>query len=194
MTQPRRGRPPHPLDPEASSAALLGAEIRTRRQRRGLTLEGLAALIGCSPQHVSEVERAKTSVSEPFVAACDQALDARGAISALLRAVVTERALERARGRSTIGHGSLRPRSASGSLAAQPSASSKVDPELVQHWLELKGVLTDHDQLFGPRRVLVYHAAGARDHRPPPPDGARAPAYRPDACRIALGDARRLAL
>jgi hypothetical protein len=52
MTQPRRGRPPHPLDPDASHAARLGAEIRARRQAHGLTLEGLAALIGFSPQLV----------------------------------------------------------------------------------------------------------------------------------------------
>jgi transcriptional regulator with XRE-family HTH domain len=95
MTQPRRGRPPKPLDPDASNAARLGAEIRSRRSERGLTLEGLAALIGFTPQHVSEVELAKASVSKSFVAACDRALDARGRLLELLPAVVYERALER---------------------------------------------------------------------------------------------------
>jgi transcriptional regulator with XRE-family HTH domain len=95
MTQPRRGRPPKPLDPDASNAARLGAEIRSRRLARGLTLEGLAQLIGFTPQHVSEVELAKASVSKPFVAACDRALEARGSLLELLPAVVYERALER---------------------------------------------------------------------------------------------------
>jgi transcriptional regulator with XRE-family HTH domain len=92
---PRRGRPPNALDPDASHAARLGAEIRTLRQARGLTLEALGALIGFSAQHISEVERAKASVSEPFVAACDRALDARGALVALLPPVLWERALQR---------------------------------------------------------------------------------------------------
>lgn len=93
--QPRRGRPPHPLDPDASHAARLGAEIRTRRQAQGLTLQALATLIDFSPQHVSEVELAKTPPSGPFVAACDQALDARGTLVALLPVVVREHALQR---------------------------------------------------------------------------------------------------
>jgi len=95
MKQPRRGRPPKPLDPNASSAARLGAEIRSRRLERELTLEALAGLIGFTPQHVSEVERAKASVSSPFLAACDRALEARGSLLELLPAVVYERAIER---------------------------------------------------------------------------------------------------
>jgi transcriptional regulator with XRE-family HTH domain len=95
MKQPRRGRPPKPLDPSASNAAHLGAEIRSRRLDRGLTLEGLAELIGFTPQHISEVERAKASVSSAFLAACDHALEAQGSLLELLPAVVYERALER---------------------------------------------------------------------------------------------------
>jgi len=95
MKQPRRGRPPKPLDPSASNAARLGAELRSRRLERELTLEALAGLIGFTPQHVSEVELAKTSVSRPFVEACDRELEAGGSLLELLPAVVYERALER---------------------------------------------------------------------------------------------------
>src|SRR3954451_11557639 len=95
MSPPRRGRPPKPLDPTASNAARLGAELRSRRMARGLTLEALAELIGFTPQHISEVERAKASVSSPFLTACDRELDAQGALLELLPAVVYERALER---------------------------------------------------------------------------------------------------
>jgi len=62
---------------------------------RGLTLEALAELIGFTPQHISEVERAKASVSSPFLTACDRELDAQGSLLELLPAVVYERALER---------------------------------------------------------------------------------------------------
>ncbi len=95
MTQPRRGRPPHSPNPNASHAARLGADIRARRQARGLTLKALAKLIGFSSQHLSEVELAKGPVSGPFVAACDRALEAHGALLKLLPAVVCERAMQR---------------------------------------------------------------------------------------------------
>jgi transcriptional regulator with XRE-family HTH domain len=160
MTQPRRGRPPRRLDPDASQAARLGAEIRTRRQARGLTLEALAALIGFSPQHISEVELAKVPPSGPFVAACDEALEAGGTLTALLPSVVCERALQRHGRASTRDRGLGSAIGLPGSAAAQPGKPAAVDPELVTHWLELKGVLTDHDQLFGPHQVFSIARRG----------------------------------
>jgi transcriptional regulator with XRE-family HTH domain len=80
MAEPRRGRPPNPVDPEASHAARLGAEIRTRRTTEGLTLQQLVDLVGYTPQYLSEVERAKTTPTVAFVAAVDRALNARGAL------------------------------------------------------------------------------------------------------------------
>jgi transcriptional regulator with XRE-family HTH domain len=91
----RRGRPSKPLDVDGSSAARLGSEVRTRRERRGLTQEGLAALIGFSPQHLSAAERGEASVSEHFVQACDDALGADGQLMELLPLVVYERARAR---------------------------------------------------------------------------------------------------
>jgi transcriptional regulator with XRE-family HTH domain len=95
MTQPRRGRPPTPIDPDASHAARLGFEIRKARQTRGLTLTELAGLIGFSPQQISGVELAKTLVSGAFVTACDRALEADGALLALLPAVLGEQTMQR---------------------------------------------------------------------------------------------------
>lgn len=71
MTEPRRGRPPNPVDPDASHTARLGAEIRTRRTAQGLTLTALGELVGYTAQYVSEVERAKTTPAYPFVATVD---------------------------------------------------------------------------------------------------------------------------
>ena len=90
-----RGRPPKAVDPNASSSARLGAEIRARRVARNLTLDRLSRRIGCTPQHISEVELAKTTVSRAFVEAVDRALDADGRIVDLYPAAAAEQ--ERAR-------------------------------------------------------------------------------------------------
>jgi transcriptional regulator with XRE-family HTH domain len=91
MEDKRRGRPPSPLDPDASATARLGAELRPRRLTQRLTLQALADLIGYSPQHVSEVERGNVLPSRPFVAACDRALAADGALLELLPPAIEER-------------------------------------------------------------------------------------------------------
>jgi transcriptional regulator with XRE-family HTH domain len=93
--KPRRGRPPNPLDPTASHAARLGAKLRTLREARGLTLQALGDLISYTPQYVSEVERAKTPPTRTFIAACDAALDAHGALLDLLPAALHERDRDR---------------------------------------------------------------------------------------------------
>ncbi|MGH2941326.1 MAG: helix-turn-helix domain-containing protein [Solirubrobacteraceae bacterium] len=95
MTSPRRGRPPKPLNPDASSAAQLGAALRALRSEKGWTLEQFAEQIGYSAQHVSEVERAQASVSRPFLAECERALDAHGRLLALLAPVIYEKAMQR---------------------------------------------------------------------------------------------------
>jgi transcriptional regulator with XRE-family HTH domain len=62
---------------------------------RGLTLHALARRIGFTPQHISEVELAKTSPSESFVAACDRALGADGRLLELYPAVRIELLVKR---------------------------------------------------------------------------------------------------
>jgi len=142
MTQPRRGRPPHSVNPDASHAARLGAEIRAHRQAQGLTLSALATLIGFSPQHISEVERAKAPVSTSFVAACDRALEAGGSLLDLMPAVICERAVRRhdrsAARRASAGRDGLAAAVDGGSaardapaaipLALQHEAGEDVDP------------------------------------------------------------------
>jgi transcriptional regulator with XRE-family HTH domain len=95
MAEPRRGRPPNPVDPEASHAARLGAEIRARRTTEGLTLQQLVDLAGYTPQYLSEIERAKATPTVAFVAAVDRALDARGALERLLPPVLQDRERQR---------------------------------------------------------------------------------------------------
>ena len=73
-----RGRPLKPVDPDASAGHRLGYEIRSLRLDRGLTLEQLAGLSHYTMQHISQVELARTTVSEHLVMTLDRALDADG--------------------------------------------------------------------------------------------------------------------
>jgi transcriptional regulator with XRE-family HTH domain/tetratricopeptide (TPR) repeat protein len=176
-----RGRPLTPLDPSASASALLGAKLRARRIDKGLTLKQLAALIGFSQQHISEVERAKSTPGQPFMEACDSALDANGALLELLPAVTEERR-QRCEDRSTArritvdpalryeAHSDagedVEPTNRRGLLgagaaaaiglgtAAAPAAAREVDPELPAHLAGLLRLLGRHDEMFGPRDVL----------------------------------------
>jgi transcriptional regulator with XRE-family HTH domain len=179
-----RGRPPKPLDRDSSSAAFLGAELRARREERGLTQKDLAALVGFSPQHVSEVERAKAWPTHGFIAACDDALEARGQLLKLLPAALNERetgrqeraAARRASDRSSvpcaeelgegddvepttrrglIGAGAATALGGLGAAAAVPAAGREVDPELPTHLTRLLNVLGRHDEMFGPGDVLA---------------------------------------
>jgi transcriptional regulator with XRE-family HTH domain len=91
------GRPLKPLSPTASKAAALGADLRSLRVSRGLTLQVLARRIAYSPQHVSDAEHGRTAISEGFVSAIDRALGADGRLLAQYPAVLRERASERHR-------------------------------------------------------------------------------------------------
>jgi hypothetical protein len=62
-----------------------------RRTVKELTLQALCDLAGgYAPQYISEVERAKTAATSVFIAAVDRALDAHGALEALLPAAMRE--------------------------------------------------------------------------------------------------------
>ena len=56
-----RGRPLAPLEPSASAAARLGAELRGLRVADGLMLAGLSVRVGYSGQYISQVEHARTA-------------------------------------------------------------------------------------------------------------------------------------
>lgn len=127
---PRRGRRPKPVDPRASSAARLGAEIRRLRVRRGLTLQDVAQDIRFSIAHLSAVERGEAPASEQFVLACDRALDAGGALLELLPAAVYERASQRHRNEARRRWGGELP------MARQRSALSVARPTAAQRHIE----------------------------------------------------------
>jgi len=149
---------------------------------QGLTLRGLAERTGFSSQHISSAELAKAPVSGPFVAACDHALNADGALVRLLPAVIQEQAMlrhERSIARSgmpaalrcAIPHSDagadVEPTNRRGLLgagaatalgglgaAAAPAAARDIDPALPAHWMRLLSLLGRHDSLHGPYDVL----------------------------------------
>ncbi|MEE1822635.1 helix-turn-helix transcriptional regulator [Streptomyces sp. BE20] len=66
------------LDPTQSPAAAFGAELRRRREERGLTQQHVAHLTGYSAVHVSAVETGRKPSTEAFARRLDQAFGTRG--------------------------------------------------------------------------------------------------------------------
>lgn len=171
----RPGRPPKPLNPNASRAARLGAELRRRREAEDLTLQALSHRVGYSLQHISEVEHGGTTVTEAFVRACDVELGADGALLRLLPAVVLEHAGIRsarvaARRRADtpsdeedevqpINRRGLAEAGVTAALGlgvtAAPAAAREVDPALPAHWDDLLAILGTYDAAHGPHQVLI---------------------------------------
>jgi transcriptional regulator with XRE-family HTH domain len=175
------GRPLKAVDPSASAAARLGADLRARRVERELTLSELGEKIGFSAQYISGAELARTTVSARFVAACDRVLAADGALVALLPDVVWEKELRRQERSSTrdrlapflpaaSGHGEggddmdptrrhgLVDASAAAALgpgtAVAPAAGRAIDPQLPGQLMSLLAILGAHDAAYGSREVL----------------------------------------
>lgn len=159
----RPGRPPTRLDPDSSSAARLGAAIRSGRLEHGLTLRVLADQIGFSVPHLSAVERAEKPASEQFVAACDDVLDAGGELLALLPYVVYERAAERHRNqaRRRWGRAPTTARTAPGT-AIGPGAAQDPDSEIVSWLGRLFPEYSSADYMLGPRHLLPVIAEHLR--------------------------------
>ena len=79
------GQRRHELTPGRSPLHLWGAELRAWRDRRGLSLSMLGNLIRYDPSHLSRFERGERWPSESVARACDDALQAEGAIIRLWR-------------------------------------------------------------------------------------------------------------
>jgi len=176
----KRGRPPHPLNPDASPAARLGAEIRSRRLAQGLTLQALGKMTGYSSQHISAAERALDPISGWFVRVLDRELGADGALLDLLPAVVYGRAREREEREGArrvdvpplpcdathSGGEDVDPINRRGLLGAgvgaalglstnAPASAREIDPELTEHLTRLLNLLGRHEAMCGPHDVLA---------------------------------------
>jgi transcriptional regulator with XRE-family HTH domain len=170
----RRGRPPGRLEPSASAAARLGAELRGLRAASDLTLAGLSVRIGYSAQYISQVEHGRTAPSETFVQVCDIELGADGELMRLLPAVILEQAQHRcaraaARRAADIPSDqedevdpiNRRELAAAGAAAvlglgaaAEPASAREVDPALPGHSERLLAIVGAHDAAHGPHDLL----------------------------------------
>ncbi|WP_157864996.1 helix-turn-helix domain-containing protein, partial [Streptomyces prasinopilosus] len=71
----------------AGTPATFGQLLRAHRTRRGLSLTRFAALVHFDPGHISKVETGKRSPSVGFAKACDRALHAGDAFTAIASAL-----------------------------------------------------------------------------------------------------------
>lgn len=81
------GQQPAELRPHASARHFLGADLRYRRQQRGLSLARLAALVYVSPDLLGKIEKAERTASLDVMSRCDQALETGEALARLRRFV-----------------------------------------------------------------------------------------------------------
>ncbi|MGI5245464.1 helix-turn-helix domain-containing protein [Dactylosporangium sp. CA-139066] len=78
------GQQPKELAPHESGRHFLGAELRTWRERRGLSAAQLAALVFTSSDLVLKVERAQRRATSDLIRPCDEQLNTGGALGRLL--------------------------------------------------------------------------------------------------------------
>jgi transcriptional regulator with XRE-family HTH domain len=119
----RLGRPPNPLDPATSRRADLGAEVRRLRAARGLSLDALAKLVGCSSSHLSEVENGRKLPSVGLIQNLDRVLETAGEAGLVERfwGAVAEQTVER-------HDRQARRRQATEKRVALPSGSGELQP------------------------------------------------------------------
>jgi transcriptional regulator with XRE-family HTH domain len=98
------GRPLGALDPHSSLRARLGAEIRTRRTEKALSLKSLAELARSSSSHLSEVEHGRKLPSIGLIERLDEVLEADGELIALFPSAALEQTVQRHK-QAGVGHG-----------------------------------------------------------------------------------------
>jgi transcriptional regulator with XRE-family HTH domain len=79
------------LTPERSPAHRWGWELRSRRDRAGLSLAGLGRLVTFDPSYLARLERGEQFPSEGAATACDAALGAGGELIRLRAEADVER-------------------------------------------------------------------------------------------------------
>ncbi|WP_327068420.1 helix-turn-helix domain-containing protein [Kitasatospora sp. NBC_01302] len=80
---------PKELDPTASLEAYLGAQIRKRREAKGLTQKELGQMVFVSHNRIAQIELATDPPGRELIKLLDAALDARGDLVDLWKHVAT---------------------------------------------------------------------------------------------------------
>lgn len=82
---------PKPLNPQLSALDRFGAELRSWRERRGLSQAALARLVHVHPDLIAKVEKAVRRPTRDLVVGCDAQLRAGGALLGLWLSAAAER-------------------------------------------------------------------------------------------------------
>jgi tRNA (Thr-GGU) A37 N-methylase/DNA-binding XRE family transcriptional regulator len=82
---------PKPLNPQLSALDRFGAELRSWRERRGLSQAALARLVHVHPDLIAKVEKAVRRPTRDLVVGCDTQLRAGGALLGLWLSAAAER-------------------------------------------------------------------------------------------------------
>jgi tRNA (Thr-GGU) A37 N-methylase len=82
---------PKPLNPQLSALDRFGAELRSWRERRGLSQAALARLVHVHPDLIAKVEKAVRRPTRDLVVGCDAQLGAGGALLGLWLSAAAER-------------------------------------------------------------------------------------------------------
>ncbi|MGH3933076.1 MAG: helix-turn-helix domain-containing protein [Pseudonocardiaceae bacterium] len=77
------GQRPNDLTPHENLHHYWGAELRTLRVARGLSLVELGHQLHCDPSYLAKIERAERPIPAKLAESCDQVLEAHGALARL---------------------------------------------------------------------------------------------------------------
>lgn len=113
---------PNELTPHASPAHFWGAELRTRRMAKGLSLEALGKLVYRDRSFLAKVENGARSIPADLARACDQALGAEGTLirlHALIASPDGDRVIRASSGEAHVAKSSLHVAKPSSSLAEE---------------------------------------------------------------------------
>lgn len=95
---------PNDLTPHASPAHFWGAELRTRREAKGLSLEALGKLVYRDRSFLAKIEKGQRTISAELARACDQAIGADGTLIRLHSLVTSPDGAHVAEPSSARGH------------------------------------------------------------------------------------------
>jgi transcriptional regulator with XRE-family HTH domain len=122
---------PNELTPHASPAHFWGAELRTRRLAKGLSLEALGKLVYRDRSYLAKIEKGERSIQEDLARACDQALGAEGALIRLHALVMSpdgSHVVKATSGGEHVAKSSLHVAKPSSSLAEEANEPAPSDP------------------------------------------------------------------
>lgn len=147
----------------------LGNEVRRRRNELGLPQKAVAARASCARESITQIETARQYASPSLMASIDKALQAGGALLVMHRQLDELRRVARASAPADPSPGEglevdrrqlIRKAGVLAAAAMMPPLRAQVvapwagDIAPIEHFRQVRRVLIDADNLFGPARVI----------------------------------------